>query len=167
MNKQSKKPSLLETHPDIAKQWHPTKNGDLTPNQVTAGSHKIVWWKCSLGNDHQWRSEIRRRVKGTNCQICNKRTVATSNSLSKTHPDIANQWHPTKNGDLTPDLITAISRKRISWICKKRHEWQAVVRDRTSKNTRCPYCAGKKPSVENNLTVTHPDLVKQWHPTKN
>lgn len=167
MNKQLKKTSLLESHPNIAKQWHPTKNDVLKPDQVTAGSHKIVWWKCPLGNDHEWRSEIRGRVKGTNCQICNKRTVAKSNSLSKTHPHIANQWHSAKNDDLTPDLITPISRKRINWICKKRHEWQAVVRDRTSKNTRCPYCAGKKPCVENNLAVTHPDLVKQWHPTKN
>ena len=26
-----KKKSLAETHPEVAKQWHPTKNGNLTP----------------------------------------------------------------------------------------------------------------------------------------
>ncbi len=29
------KKSLVETHPEVAKQWHPTKNGDLTPDEVT------------------------------------------------------------------------------------------------------------------------------------
>lgn len=28
-------PSLAETHPEIARQWHTKKNGDLTSNDVT------------------------------------------------------------------------------------------------------------------------------------
>ena len=36
--------SLAETHPDLAAQWHPTKNGELTPYDVTAGTDKSVWW---------------------------------------------------------------------------------------------------------------------------
>ena len=44
-----KKKSLAETHPEVAKQWHPTKNGDLTPNNVTPGSNKKAWWKCDKG----------------------------------------------------------------------------------------------------------------------
>ena len=34
--------------PDIAKQWHPDKNINLTANDVTYGSKKIVWWLCSV-----------------------------------------------------------------------------------------------------------------------
>lgn len=166
MSKQSKKQSLLSTHPQIAQQWHPTKNGYLKPELFSPGSHKIVWWKCPLENDHEWRSEIRGRVKGADCQICNKRQVVKSNSLLMSHPHIANEWDYKKN-TLMPDSITSISRKRIHWVCEQGHKWQAVVRDRTSKNTRCPFCAGKKPSLDNNLSVTHPELVKQWHPTKN
>ena len=37
---------------ELAKQWHPTMNGDLKPTDVTAGSHQKVVWKCSL--DHIW-----------------------------------------------------------------------------------------------------------------
>lgn len=33
--------SLAEVHPDLASQWHPTKNVDLTPFDVTKGSGKI------------------------------------------------------------------------------------------------------------------------------
>ena len=34
--------SLAETHPEVAKQWHPTKNGDLTPYDVTKGLDKYI-----------------------------------------------------------------------------------------------------------------------------
>ena len=37
--------SLQETHPQIAGQWYPDKNGGLTPDQIVAGSHKRAWWK--------------------------------------------------------------------------------------------------------------------------
>ena len=43
------KKSLAETHPEIAKQWHPTKNGSLTPFDLSIGSGKLVWWKCAKG----------------------------------------------------------------------------------------------------------------------
>jgi len=36
------KKSLAETHPELAKQWHPRLNSELTPNDVTSGSNKKV-----------------------------------------------------------------------------------------------------------------------------
>ncbi len=38
--------SLAEVNPALAKEWHPTKNGDLTPFDFAAKSNKKVWWKC-------------------------------------------------------------------------------------------------------------------------
>ena len=43
---------LATAAPLVAKQWHETLNGALTPEMVTAGSHKKVWWQCSCG--HVW-----------------------------------------------------------------------------------------------------------------
>jgi len=34
MAKKQKKP-LSETHPELCKEWHPTKNGELKPKDVT------------------------------------------------------------------------------------------------------------------------------------
>ena len=82
--------SLAFTHPELIKEWHPEKNGQLTPLNFKAGSHKIVWWVCS--NGHVWSSEIRRRVEGLECQICNNRRASLSNSLSVSHPNIAAEW---------------------------------------------------------------------------
>ena len=57
--------SLAEVNPELAKQWHPTKNGDLTPFFFSQGSEKKVWWKCDKGVDHEWESSINNRSKGT------------------------------------------------------------------------------------------------------
>lgn len=34
--------SLFEENPDLAKEWHPTKNGNLTPCDVSASSGRKV-----------------------------------------------------------------------------------------------------------------------------
>ena len=50
------KDSLLDKFPEIAKEWHPTKNERLTPLDVTAFSNRFVWWQCEKG--HEWRAMI-------------------------------------------------------------------------------------------------------------
>ena len=42
----------LSSYPELVKEWHPTKNGDLTPKDVTHGSSKKIWWLCSKGHSH-------------------------------------------------------------------------------------------------------------------
>ena len=54
---------LSTLNPEIAKQWHPTKNGILTPYDFTASSGKKVWWKCPKGSDHEWQAVISSRNK--------------------------------------------------------------------------------------------------------
>ena len=39
------KKSLAETHPELAKQWHPTKNGQLNPHNTGGkGSEIELFW---------------------------------------------------------------------------------------------------------------------------
>lgn len=45
---------LATVNPELAAQWHPTKNGDLTPADVKAGSTNRVWWITRL----TWTSRI-------------------------------------------------------------------------------------------------------------
>ena len=86
----------------MAKEWHPTKNGDLTPFEVTLVSGKKVWWKCEHGEDHEWESTVANRVKGNGCAVCKNKKIVNSNCLATLNPGLAKEWHPTKNGDLTP-----------------------------------------------------------------
>ena len=71
--------------------------------------------------------------------------MGLSNCLATKFPKIASEWHPTKNGDLTPYDVTYGSEKYIWWQCKKcDHEWKVKPNSRTSSNTGCPKCSESK-----------------------
>lgn len=157
---------LQTIRPDLAGQWHPDKNGSLTPRQITAGSSKKVWWLCRKG--HEWQATVANRAQGTGCPICADRKVAPGvNDFASAHPDLAAQWHTEKNGALGPEYAAKTSRTKVWWICKNGHEWQASVGDR-SRGYGCPYCSGKLPIVGvNDLATAAPKLAVEWHPEKN
>ncbi len=151
--------SLAETHPEVAKQWHPTKNRDLTPYDVTRGMSKKVWWKCDKGVDHEWQtSPNKRALVGRGCPICSIQKVVLSNCLSTTHREIAKEWHPTKNGKLTPDDIGEGSGRKVWWKCDKGddHEWKTSPSQRNV--TGCPFCS-LTPQSKQELTITF-ELIK-------
>lgn len=137
----TKKLSSIEVlYPALAREWHPTKNGDLKPTDVTAGSRKMIWWRCSLG--HDWVAAPNNRTSaGSGCPYCSGRRVLPGfNDLATKRPDLAREWHPTKNGDLKPTDVTANSHKTIWWRCSKGHEWQATPNQRVSSRKKCPQC---------------------------
>jgi hypothetical protein len=158
---------LASQRPDLAAQWHPTKNEGLTPEQVSLGSHKTVWWRCEQG--HEWRAMVKTRVVGCGCPVCaNRKLVPGRNDLTTTHPDLVHQWHPTKNGKLQPSDVVAGTHRKVWWLCDKGHEWEATVVSRTHTGSGCPVCAGKTViSGENDLASHFPDIAAQWHPTRN
>ena len=97
---------LASQMPEIAAQWHPTKNGTLTPEMVTTGSKRKIWWVCYKG--HEWQTTVKSRAEGCSCPYCANRAVIKGyNDLATTHPQLAQQWHPTKNGRLTPEDVVA------------------------------------------------------------
>ena len=170
-NQRACKDNCLATlRPETATFWHPTKNGDLTPNDVTYGSAKTVWWLCPTC-DHEWQDPIHYLMgRVGKCPKCNRRRrrFKYEKRLAVTHPEVAKQWHPTKNGDLTPNDVTYGVNVKVVWQCEKGHEWITAINSRTSRGGYgCPYCAGVKACADNCLATTHPELAKQWHPTKN
>ena len=141
----SKKPTIAESNPELIAEWHQTKNVNLTPENVSAGSGKKVWWLCGKG--HEWDATVSsrsNRTKGSNCPYCSgSKCIKGENDLGTTHPELSKQWHPTKNGDLKPEDVSAGSNKRVWWQCEKGHEWDAVINNR-SKRKNCPYCGKDK-----------------------
>ena len=114
--------TLAQERPDLAEQWH-SKNGSLTPHSITCGSNKKVWWFCpnsDCQHPHAWEAVVRdRTARHSGCPFCSGRQVCPCNSLAATHPHIAAQWHPTKNGTLTPEDIGHGSNKRVWWQNKQ------------------------------------------------
>ncbi|MBZ0120259.1 MAG: zinc-ribbon domain-containing protein [Sandaracinaceae bacterium] len=158
--------SLAKTHPALAKEWHPAKNGKLTPSDVLAGSEKKVWWQCREGHEFQTRVGHRTGA-GSGCPYCSHKRVTLRTSLAKVRPALAKEWHPTKNGALAPEDVVAGSHKRVWWRCARdaTHEWQTAISNRP--RTGCPYCAKKRVGRKDVLAAREPALAKELHPTKN
>lgn len=165
--------SFASTHPELAEEWHPTLNKEKTPNDFTAGSGFDAYWKCPNNEDHPpYCAKIARRTTSTEkskCPYCSGQKVCEANSLAKTHPDIAKEWHPTLNKNKTPYDFTAGTKKNAWWKCPHNEEhpsYRASILNRKN-GSKCPYCAGKLVCDANSIARTHPELSKEWHPTLN
>ncbi len=136
---------LASRRPDLAAEWHSTKNGNVTPKDVLEGSHYAAWWICDKG--HEWQAMVKSRVSGSGCPYCaNKKVLPGFNDLATLEPKIAAEWHPTLNGDLTPEQVTIGSHKKVWWQCSSGHVWQTVVYSRAglgSHKSGCPVCTGR------------------------
>lgn len=150
--------SLAFRHPNVAAQWHPTKNLSLDPEKIRYGSGRKVWWICDKG--HEWEMTINNRVgKGQGCPYCSGQKVAAGEKdIFTTHPDIASQWHPTKN-NLAPTQMSAGSNRKVWWLGECGHEWEASVRSQVKDGVKCPEC--------NSVAFKHPNVVTQWNFKKN
>ena len=158
--------ALDAQYPDIAAQWHDTKNAALTPGQVLPGSHRSVWWQCDQGNE--WKALVKSRVEGSGCPVCaNRKVIPGENDLGTSAPELAKQWHPTKNGSLRPEHVISGSTRKVWWRCSRGHEWQATIHSRVT-GRGCPVSTGKTISPgENDLQSYDPELAKQWLQEKN
>ncbi|MCA4157722.1 zinc-ribbon domain-containing protein [Priestia megaterium] len=308
--------SLAVIHPELAKEWHPTKNGELLPDELAPTSGKKVWWKCSYNPSHEWESYISNRQRGVGCPSCANEQQSSfaeqllffhfekifketknrflicidgkdyeldifipelklgiefdgywhhleerikrdedknnmlkerginlirirnfnlpkiekhgafiieyekentynlifeelkkiiinnfrldqeqlkaiinlnvenieqdkiqvysqyvgkrkENSIANTHIELSKQWHPTKNGELSPYHCTHGSNKKVWWQCNQGHEWQAMIVSRTNRRQGCPFCAGVKVDNSNSLATLYPDISKEWNYKKN
>jgi very-short-patch-repair endonuclease len=158
--------SLRILYPQLAAEWHPTKNGNLTPDDVKPGSNQKVWWLCPLDPSHEWLAQVAKRVKGNGCQRCRGQIATPTTSLQALYPDLAAEWHPTKNSDLLPDQVRPGSGKKVWWCCTNNHEWQAAIYSRASGNG-CQICSGRVATIMTSLRVLYPELAAEWHSEKN
>lgn len=138
--------NLATLHPELAKSWHPKKNKPLKPEDVTAGSHTKVWWKCSAGSDHEWQTQVYLRTsKGTGCPFCCNYRLSKTNCLAKLFPKLAKEWQIKKNGNLRPDQVRATDPKPKWWRCSTcGREWQSSPYKRTKTGSGCLSCAVRK-----------------------
>ena len=112
----------LETvNPDLVKEWHPTRNGDLRPSEVTRGSNTKVWWlrECVPGQPaHEWLAPIADRSQGAGCSVCRGFTIQVGvNDLGTTHPALASELDTALNVPIDASMVTAGSHKRVWWKC--------------------------------------------------
>lgn len=132
--------SLFDNKPDLASEWNYKKNYPLTPNDVTTGSHKKVWWHCYKCNN-DWEAVVyNRAVLGSGCIYCtNQKAIVGVNDFKTLYPQLTNEWDYEKNGELLPENFKPKSNIRVWWKCELGHSWQSSINKRTS-GTSCPKC---------------------------
>lgn len=178
--------SLEYCYPEIAKEWHPIKNGDLKPTDISANSVKKVWWFLKYyDNDlkkvfeFEWKTRVDNRVsRGQECPyLTTNKYLKGFNDLETRFPNLVKEWHPTKNGNLRPSDFHMFDKRKVWWLLSYyddktnktfEFEWETKVENRTRNGTNCPYLTGNAVKVGfNDLYTTHPDIAKEWHPIKN
>jgi hypothetical protein len=159
---------LASQFPEVAAEWHPTKNGDRLADETLARTIRKIWWLGACG--HEWDAvAVSRTERKTGCPVCaGNKVLAGFNDLHSAHPGISAQWHPSKNGNRRPDQVTAMSGTRAWWLAACDHEWQASICNRAGLGSGCPICAGLLVlSGFNDLKTRFPSIALEWHPTKN
>ena len=162
---------LATTNPELLEEWDYERNDKfgITPNNISYGFSKKVWWKCKQG--HDWSANVNSRVKGSGCPYCSNNKVWMGyNDLATTHPELLKEWDYEKNNKIgiTPTNITYGSTKEVWWKCKQGHEWSSRVNQRTSKSSNCPYCSNQKLLVGyNDFATLYPELLKEWDYERN
>ena len=119
--------SLSVVHPELIVEWS-KKNLPLTPDGITFGSNKVVWWKGSCG--HEWQTSVKARSKGEKCPICSgARAVAGINDLSTLKTGLASEW--SKKNEIKPTEVTVgLIRKSsgsVDWGMNGQHRLRAGV----------------------------------------
>ena len=151
--------SLSAVHPELVAEWS-EKNLPLTPDNVTFGSNKKVWWKGTCG--HEWETSIKARSSGEKCPICSgARVIEGINDLSTLKPELASEW--SEKNEIKPTDVSIGSHKKVIWKCKLGHEWIATVKSRTINKTGCPYCSHNKVLAGfNDLATLFPEVADEW-----
>jgi Probable Zinc-ribbon domain/Protein of unknown function (DUF559) len=173
--------SFGDLYPDVATEWHPIRNGDLKPTDVKAGSNKPCWWQCRTCG-HDWEVAPTDRRRGEQCPECAERqrsltksTPKPGRSLLDLYPDIAAEWHPTKNAPTTAADVNPGAKNRYWWKCRTcDDEWPATPYHRTQRGQACPKCSYQyrsrtkaTPKPGESLAEKNPELAAEWHPTLN
>ena len=161
---------LTTTHPQLAALWDDEANGDRKVTQVSAGNSKDnIHLRCDKGHAFIRTPANLVSTEGR-CPTCHGRTVVPGvNDLATLRPDVAAWWHPNKNGELTPEMVTPGSGRKVWWLCDDGHEFPATVDYRCrQKNKTCPVDTGWwLHTGVNDIATKEPDLVTDWNSAMN
>ena len=177
---------LATKYPEVAAQWDYTRNNGLRPENVLCSSLKKVWWRYDYVDPQtgkqfsfSWQSRINdRTIRGSGCPFISGKAVWPGyNDLATIRPDIAAQWHPEKNGELLPTMVTCSSTMKVWWLFeyvdsetggKYPFEWRATIYNRTGENSGCPYISGKAVwNGFNDLRTKNPEIAEEWDTNRN
>ena len=163
--------TLSNKYPDIAKQWHPSRNKNyrfngitLTAKNTSSGYSQNIWWRCNKNPNHEWKATVRSRTRGSKCPLCTANNLPKIIPITITNPSLTGLWHDKKNGELRPSMFEKNNAKTVWWKCKENgHIWKESISRISKREASCPKCEEKLNLLINN----NRKIAKEWHPSKN
>jgi len=145
---------LATLNPELAKEWHPTKNGDLTPYDITLGSNKEVWWQCLINIKHENHSTISKRIRSKGCSYCNKTKISEDYNLTIDNVDICEYWNYDKNIK-PPEQYAPTSNEEVWWFCKDcGNDWKEMIYNVNKRENICLHCnKNKNEKLDGNFVI--------------
>lgn len=152
---------LADVRPELIIEWS-KRNLPLTPDSVTHGSNKMVWWKGKCG--HEWRASIKNRtIGGSGCPYCSHNAILEGfNDLASQKPELAAEWSD-RNAPLLPTQVTVFANRKAWWKCREcGNEWETLITTR-SDGSKCPYCSGYiLLKGFNDFATKYPQIAEEW-----
>ena len=149
--------SLAAVHPELIAEWS-DRNLPLTPDSITFGSNKKVWWKGACG--HEWETSVKARSNGEKCPVCAERAVlAGCNDLATTDRESLVEWDYELN-KLKPTEVSRNSAKRAWWKCRYGHSWSMKINERTVLGKGCRMCEQEYMSLFPALAISYYSNLK-------
>jgi len=165
--KRENKAYLIDSYPDIAQQY--SFKNDFPLQHVLNNSNQKFIWKCKE-QGHEWEATVQARTsRNSKCPFCsNRKTIKGINDFATLYPEVAKEWHPSKNYK-NPYDIRPKSHFKAVWKCKIcNYEWEAAVYHRTGNKSGCPKCSGRVVDRGiNDIATLYPDAVKYWSDKNN
>ena len=162
--------SLSFKYPKILEEWDYEKN-IIKPKEISYGSKKKIWWICKdVTCNYSWCATPLNRtgINKSGCPMCNGMILNNKNRLSSKHPDLIEEWHPTKNANKDPSNFFEHTRQKVWWICKDcNYEYKTSISSRVLGHSNCSACSGRVVTDRNRLSIKNPELLSEWHPNKN
>lgn len=156
---------LSEVRPDLKK--HYSSENEIPFESLSSANPKSVIWVCD--NGHKFTKTVAKMTlqKEFQCPKCTGRIAAEDNNIIANHPELINEWDAEKN-KIDPYSLMDSSRYEAYWKCKQcGHRYRQRISRKLLYDTEgkisCPYCANRKASDDNNLTVTNPEVLKEWN----
>jgi very-short-patch-repair endonuclease len=138
--------------------WHPTKNGELIPRNISKYSNKKYWFQCDVCN-HDFDSLLcnisilnnwcpycanQKLCDEDDCYYCYNNSFASYDKETVNGKLKVDCWHSTKNCKLIPRNITKCNGKKCWFKCDVcNHDFDSSLGNVSSGNTWCPHCKNK------------------------
>ena len=130
-------------------QWHPTKNGNIIPRNITKGNQIKCWFKCDICS-HSFLTNVYSVAKTKSdknyCPYCNGVELCEDESCDFCHKNSfascekSNQWHQINNGVVKPRNICKFANTKYWFKCDVcNHDFKSLIAN-VSYGYWCPYC---------------------------